>query len=172
MVRKRKMYISADWEHDKDAVNQIYKWKNDKGWDLELCDTHELTETSGISCPCLVKTSMRYTLDDATTLVLIVGDHTAAVTKGECQHCVHYNSYIDCCEKDRFMDNRDYITWECEKSVRTDKKIIVLYKSTCVDKTKCPPSVRDVGTHVAMVHKGQDNRKYWDYNAVKEALEV
>ena len=50
------------------------------------------------------------------------------------------------------------------------KKIVVFYKSTSVDKTKCPPELRDVGIHAAMVYKGQDNRKYWDYDAVNQVI--
>ena len=52
-----------------------------------------------------------------------------------------------------------------------DIKIVVLYKSTIVNKSKCPAAVKNRGTHVAMIYKGDDGKYYWDYQAVKKALQ-
>lgn len=49
--------------------------------------------------------------------------------------------------------------------------IVVLYKSTIVNKSKCPAAVKNRGTHVAMIYKGDDGKYYWDYQAVKKALQ-
>ena len=43
MSYRTKTYIAADWDHDGDAVEQLYKWKNGKGWSLVFPDAHELT---------------------------------------------------------------------------------------------------------------------------------
>lgn len=49
-------------------------------------------------------------------------------------------------------------------------KIIVLYKAATVDKSKCPDTVANVGTHVAMCYR-KDGDLYWDYDAVKKAFD-
>ena len=43
MIRT-KTYIAADWDHDKDAVEQLYRWKNNRGWSFDFADAHELTQ--------------------------------------------------------------------------------------------------------------------------------
>lgn len=30
MANRTKTYIAGDWDHDKDAVDQLYKWKEGK----------------------------------------------------------------------------------------------------------------------------------------------
>lgn len=66
---------------------------------------------------------------------------------------------------------RSFIRYECDKAIEAGIKIIVLYNSTRVDKSKCPDAVKYVGTHTAMVYRGIDGRLYWDYQAVKNAFD-
>ena len=58
-----------------------------------------------------------------------------------------------------------------DKAVEAGIKIVVLYKSTIVNKSKCPAAVKNRGTHVAMIYKGDDGKYYLDYQAVKKALQ-
>ena len=44
-------------------------------------------------------------------------------------------------------------------------------KSTRIDRSKCPDPVRYVGTHVAMIFRGNNGNYYWDYQAVKNAFD-
>lgn len=111
-------------------------------------------------------------MDASKTFVLIVGNSTNTVTQGSCMYCGSYNSYTSNCVKGYFVDYRSYIKFECDKAVEANIKIFVLYKSTAVNKAKCPLAVKDVGTHTAMWKKGTDGKTYWDYDAVKKALEV
>lgn len=171
MAYRTKTYIAADWDHDKDAVDQIYKWKNGNGWSLDFHDAHELTQARDSSLPCSIKVSLKNRMDASKTFVLIVGDHTDTVTKGACHLCGSYNNRIGYCVKGRSIDNRSYIKYECDKAIEAGIKIVVLYNDTHVDKNKCPSAVRNTGTHVAMVYKGVDGKYYWDYNAVKQALQ-
>ena len=67
------------------------------------------------------------------------------------------------------MDTRSYIDFECEKAIRDGLKIIVLYKSTVVDRFKCPEMVRNYGIHVPM-EKRIGNTLYWDYDTVRNAI--
>ncbi len=57
---------------------------------------------------------------------------------------------------------RSYIRYECEKAIESGIKIIVLYKSTKVDKSKCPEVVKNIGMHIAMIYY-EDGKYYWDY---------
>ena len=168
--RKRFIYIATDWDHDKNAAEELYKWREAKGWEWEFCDTHEMTQQREHAEPCMIKVAMKKRLLFCQIFVFIVGDHTDTAIHGECKTCDSYNSYLGSCKKNRFMDPRCYMKLECDLAVRAEKKIIVFYKSTSVDKTKCPPELRDVGIHAAMVYKGQDNRKYWDYDAVNQVI--
>ena len=169
---RTKTYIAADWDHDKDAVEIIYSWKNSEKWSLNFHDAHELTQARDSSLPCSIKASLKRRMDVSKTFVLIVGNHTDTVTKGSCHLCGSFNNYIGYCVKSHTIDKRSFIKYECDKAIEANIKIVVLYYATSVDKSKCPSAVRYTGTHVPMVYKGKDGKYYWDYQAVKKALEV
>ena len=71
MAYRTKTYIAADWDHDKDAVDQIYKWKNGNGWSLDFHDAHELTQARDSSLPCSIKASLKSRMDVSKNFVLI-----------------------------------------------------------------------------------------------------
>lgn len=171
MVYRTKTYIAADWDHDKDAIDQLYKWKNGQKWSLDFHDAHELTQSRDSSLPCSIKTSLKTRMDVSKIFVLIVGNHTDSVTKGSCHLCKNYN-YYGYCVKSHTVDKRSFIKYECDKAVEADIKIVVLYNDICVNKAKCSIAVRYRGVHVAMAYKDTDGKYYWDYNAVKKALEI
>ena len=54
----------------------------------------------------------------------------------------------------RSVDLRSFVKFECAKAIEAGIKIVVLYKSTVVSKSKCPDAVKNVGTHVAMWYSG------------------
>lgn len=110
-------------------------------------------------------------MDASKTFVLIVGDKTDSVTAGSCRYCSSYNSWTSSCARGQSVDYRSYIKYECDKAVEAGIKIVVLYNSTTVSRSKCPEAVRYTGAHVAMVYKEADGKYYWDYDAVKKALE-
>lgn len=109
-------------------------------------------------------------MDASKTFLLIVGDKTDSVSAGSCRYCQSYNSWISSCARGHSIDYRSYIKYECDKAVEAGIKVVVLYNSTIVSRSKCPEAVRYKGTHVAMVYR-KDGKLYWDYNAVKNALE-
>lgn len=88
-------------------------------------------------------------------------------------YCGSYNRWTCACARGYTIDNRSYIEYECDKAKETydngNMKIVVLYNSTTVDKSKCPDSVKCVGTHKAMCYY-KDGSYYWDYQAVKDAI--
>ena len=167
---RTRTYIAADFDHDKDAVDQLRKWNDSNYWSLSFTDAHDLQTSSDSSLSCSIKSSLQYRMDGSKTFVLIVGDHTNTVTKGGCQFCGSYNSHNAYCAKGYSVDYRSYIKFECDKAVEAGIKMIVLYKSTIVDKSKCPSAVKNLGTHTSMICR-KDGDLYWDYQSVKKAFD-
>lgn len=170
MIRRTKTYIAGDWDHDKNAVERIYKWKEGNRWSLDFHDAHELKQARDTSLPCSIKASLKSRMDASKLFVLIVGNYTDTITKGGCQFCNSYNSYLRWCARGHSVDCRSFVKYECDKAVEAGIRIVVLYNSTTIDKNKCPLAVRQKGTHVAMIYRGIDGNLYWNYDAVKNAL--
>lgn len=80
-----------------------------------------------------------------------------------------YNSWTYSCARGGHVDYRSYIEFECEKAIKDNIEIIVLYNAAAIDKNKCPDIIKNDGKHVAMCYR-KDGRLYWDYNAVKNAI--
>ena len=167
---RTRTYIAADFDHDKNAVDQLHKWNDSNYWSLSFTDAHDLQSSYDTSLFCSIKSSLKERMDHSKTFVLIVGNETDSVTKGGCQYCKSYNSYGKYCAKGYSIDYRSYIKYECDKAVEAGIKIIVLYKSAKVDRSKCPAAVRNIGTHAKM-YKIEDGAYYWDYQSVKNAFD-
>lgn len=83
-----------------------------------------------------------------------------------------YNSHTYACAKGYSVDFRSFIKYECDKAVAASIKIIVLYKSATVQKTKCPEAVRNMGVHAPMCYRSSDGKLHWNYNSVKKLLKI
>lgn len=169
MTYRTKTYIAADWTGDQDAVEQLYKWKNNHYWSLSFTDAHDLTQAKDSSLNCSIKASLKKRMDVSKTFVLIVGSNTATVRSGSCQYCSSYNSWSGTCSRGYSVDKRSYIEYECDKAIDAGIKIVVLYNACTINRDKCPSSIRYKGNHVAMCYR-QDGNVYWDYQAVKSAI--
>ncbi len=169
MAYRTKTYIAADWTGDNDAIEQLYKWNDSNYWNLSFSDAHDLTQARDQSLNCSIKTSLGIRLDASKTFVLIVGSNTKSVRSGSCSYCDSYNSYTYSCARGKYVDHRSYIEFECEKAIRDGLKLVILYNYATVDKSKCPDSIKNEGTHVAMCCY-ENGDYYWDYNAVKKAI--
>ena len=169
MTYRTKTYIAADWTGDKNAVDQLYKWKESKYWSLTFTDAHDLTQARDGSLNCSIKASLRTRLDASKTFVLIVGTNTKAIRAGSCQYCDSYNSHTKYCARGYSLDYRSYIEYECDKAINDRINIVVLYNAATIDRNKCPDAVRNSGTHTAMCYR-ENGQLHWDYQAVKKAL--
>lgn len=169
MTYRTKTYIAADWETDKDAVDQLHKWNDSDYWSLSFTDAHDLTQARDSSLNCSIKTSLGLRLDASKTFVLIVGENTKTVRSGSCQYCDSYNSQACSCTRGRSVDYRSYIVYECEKAVRDRLKLVVLYNAASVNKTKCPDVLQSIGVHINMLYK-KDGKYYWNYTPIKDAM--
>jgi len=163
MTYRTKTYIAGDWTGDKNAIEQLYKWKESNFWNLDFNDAHEITQSSDDSLNCSIKASLRQRLNVSKTFVLVVGANTKSLRAGKCSYCPKNGECGN-------STNKSYIEYECDKAVRDGLKIIVLYNAATADKTKCLDIVKIASTHVAM-QRIVDGQREWDYQAVKKALE-
>lgn len=169
MAYRTRTYIAGDWTGDKSAIEKLYDW-NDGDRKLSFTDAHELTQARDDSLNCSIKKSLKERMDSSKTFVLIVGDQTNTFTAGGCQFCGSYNSWNSYCAKGYNIDYRSYIKYECDKALEADIKLIILYNSTKIEKSKCPDSLRKIGTHINMKYIGNDGRTYWNYSEIKDAI--
>lgn len=168
---RTRTYIAGDWDTDKDAVDKLHQWNNSNYWSLSFTDAHDLTQANDTSLNCSIKSSLKKRMDASKRFVLIVGNNTNTVTAGSCSWCGSYNRHTYACAKGYSVDFRSFIKYECDKAVEAGIRIIVLYKSATVQKTKCPEAVRNIGIHAPMCYRSSDGNLYWDYNSVKKAFE-
>lgn len=173
MGYRTKTYIAADWVEDKDAVDQLGIWNKSDFWSLSLPDAHELTQARDKSLKCSIKKSLDKRLDISKKFVLIVGSKTKDLRSGSCQYCPSYKSGTKSCSRGYSVDMRSYIEYECDKAKLAESdgkmKIIVLYNYASVDKSKCPDSIKNLGTHVAMCLYNSGAYS-WNYPDVKNAI--
>lgn len=174
MVYRTKTYIAGDWDHDKDAVAQLHKWNDSHFLGLSFSDAHELTQARDSSLNCSIKSSLKTRLDASKLFVLIVGKNTKAVTAGSCRYCSSYRSSNYSCARGYSVDYRSYIQYECQEALKAYKdgkmKIIVLYNSCLVDKSKCLDLLKNIGIHSPMGKVYGDGNCYFDYQTVKNAF--
>lgn len=177
-VRHTKTYIAASFDHDKDAVQKLYDWNEDKSLDLHFKDVHSLTQSYDSSLYCSIKQSLRDRMSVSKTFILIVGPNTDAVTKGACFNCSFYNRPLfspPYCSRGLRLNNLSYIKYECEIAVKEKAKIIVLYNSTAINKSYCPSKILEQpnAIHIPMYlwKEGVFGRyKADNYQAIKKAI--
>jgi len=169
MAYRTKTYIAGAWTEDKNAVEALHKWNNNDYWGLNFSDAHDLTQARDSSLNCNIKRSLKGRLDLSKTFVLIVSDATKKVRNGSCQYCSFYISPTSSCSKGYSTSLASYVDYECSVAFSEIPKIVVLYNSTTVDKSKCPEVLKTKGSHVAM-HKRENGELKWDYQAIKNAI--
>ena len=167
---RTKTYIAADWSGDYGAVEQLQKWNDSNYWSLSFADAHDITQARDTSLNCSIKASLRLRLQSSKRFILIVGDKTKTVRSGSCQYCSSYESRTGRCGKGHLVDYKSYIEFECEKAIKDAIPITVLYNSCVVNKSKCPDIIKNYGKHAAMCFR-RDGKLYWDYDAVKRAID-
>lgn len=170
-------YVAGDWTGDQDAIKRLEEWNESSHWGLHYNDVHKKTRSRDSTLNCNIKESLRKRMKVSKTFVLVVGSDTNGLTAGECRYCPHYMSFMTMpprCSKGYSIDNRSYIKYECDLAIKEGCKIVVLYNSTRVDKSKCPEVLRGYPTHVAMKKHVTTSwgagYTEWDYDAVKKAI--
>ena len=58
MAYRTKTYIAGDWDGDKDAIDQLYKWKESKYLSLDFIDAHDLHQARDTSLNCSIKSHL------------------------------------------------------------------------------------------------------------------
>lgn len=174
MYYRTRTYLAGDWDGDHDLIQTIIDWKKNGYLTLDFSDAHELTQSRDSSLHCSIKKSLSTRLDASKLFVLIVGEHTNTVTKGNCKDCHHYHTYFQSCSAGGCVDYRSFIKYECEKAARDTlngkMQIVVIYNSLYVKKDRCPEVLRNLGMHIAGLYRGNDGRIRPDYQNIKMVI--
>lgn len=168
MAYRTRTYIAGDWDGDKDLIDKLYEWNEKDNLSLSFSDAHSFTQARDTSLPCSIKRSLSDRLNISKTFLLVVGASTISITKGSCQYCSSYN--YGSCRRGYSTDTRSFIEYECEKAVKDNLNIIVVYNYANVDKSKCPEILRYKGDHIKGYYKGTDGKWYWNYQDIKDAI--
>ena len=166
MSYRTRTYIAGAWEEDSDAIEKLYEWNKSDSHLLSFVDVHSFKQARDSSLPCSIKNSLSERMDMCKLFILVVGEKTNTVTKGSCVHCQNYHSWSSFCASGKTQNTKSFIDFECDKAKREfdagNIKVLVLYNSSRVYKDRCPESLRNIGTHLAMIKDGK-----WNYMEIK-----
>lgn len=73
MNYRTKTYIAADWDHDEDAVKELYKWNNSSRYGLTFSDAHELKQARDSSLNCSIKKSLAVIVNTCSDSLFSIG---------------------------------------------------------------------------------------------------
>jgi hypothetical protein len=163
------VYTAGDFDHDADVVNQLYQWNKSNTSGLHFNNAHEIQQSSDDSLCCSIKESLNYRLKLSDVFVLIVGSETDTVTQGSCQYCESYD-YRGYCHRDHSPNYESYIHFECRKAKEYGLKIVVIYKSTKVEKSKCPEEIRYLGWHIPAYLYVFNQEIAWNFDAIRNCI--
>lgn len=174
MVYRTKTYLAGDWDGDKDAIEQIHKWNDSERYSkLDFVDVHEFIQARDSSLMCTIKDSLRERMQMCKTFILVVGNHTKRLTKGDCKTCYRYQHFhnLESCDGNGNISHKSYVDYECEQAVKQGLKIVVLYNFCRVYKDYCPEILADKGIHMPMRYM-KNGVQYWDYTKVRDAINI
>lgn len=184
MTYRTKTYIAGEWEGDSDAIEQLYNWNDGDKWALHFKDVHEIKQCYDSSMPCTIKDSLSTRIKASKIFILVVGNNTAMARKGSCSYkdCGnkkwYYNKGYVCNVIGKTYSTESFIDYECRKAydayLNGKMKIVVLYNSDSIDKSKCPEILRNIGTHQSMKSYNYIFGKYiyiYDYQKIRSAIE-
>lgn len=167
MAYRTKTYLAGVWDEDEEVIDKLRSWNDSDYWGLSFSDAHDLTQSSDSTLNCNIKSSLRERMDASKTFVLVVGKETNKVRAGSCLYCKYYTNHS--CEKGWSTSLKSYIEYECDKAVRDDLKIVVIYNSGYVLKNRCPDVLKDKGTHLEAFHREGMTKKR-NYTNIKNAI--
>lgn len=169
MYYRTKTYLAGDWAGDSDAIAVLKEWNRNNYLTLSFVDVHDFKSARDTSLNCTIKASLKQRMDMSKTFVLIVGNETKTLRAGSCRYCNSLNSYSHYCVRGYSVDYRSYIEYECDLAIKAGIRIVVLYNSTVVDKSKCPDSIKYQGVHIPMKCYKNGNLR-WDYESIKKLI--
>ena len=170
MAYRTRTYIAADWEHDKDVVDYLRHLNDSDYFRLDFVDAHEWKQAKDTSLACTIKKSLSERLNGSKNFILIVSNTTDTRRSGSCQYCHSYNSIWGTCRAGGHVDTRSFIQYECDKAVRDNMKIVVIYKSSRIETHLCPEILKKCGTHVPAYKYDSSGILRWNIQGMTEAI--
>lgn len=171
MVYRTRTYIAGDWTGDAELITKLYQWNNDDRLNFHFSDAHQMKMARDDSLPCTIKNSLRDRLNGSKTFVLIVGNGTDGLTKGSCQFCSGYIAAWKYCVHGYTTHTESFVKYECEYAAKhqDEMKIVVIYNSTTVSRSKCPECIRWLGNHIS-AYDNEFGYKRLNYQRIKDAI--
>ena len=188
----KRVYISADYadgDGDRNVVEELNKWGQDKRHKVDFVDMAKVVSGSVSSTPdcriCDLKAEFNRQINASSAVVFVVGDKTACRKAGSsCYRCSRDQWACSCTPyKDNrngskvckvasttnFVENGDvgcinsysYLRHEFEQAKKKNKKIIILYNSTRNEERWLPSYM-----------KGYEHnaKPFWMYNEQKHKV--
>lgn len=182
MPYRTKTYIAGEWTGDSAAIEQLYKWNDGDRWSFHFVDAHANRQCYDSSKPCTIKDNLRDRMRRSKVFVLVVGNDTVRTRKGSCAYQIcsnrqyYYTRGYVCTVIGKTYSTQSFIEYECDMArkayINGDVRIVVLYNSTSVDKSKYPVALKDIGIHKEMRSYFPLRGCYdYDYYKVKNAIE-
>ena len=169
MTYRTYTYLAADWDYDLEVINKLRSWNDSDYWSLSFKDAHDITQSDDGTLNCNIKKSLGERMNVSKTFVLVVGEKTKYLRAGSCYYCDDYNYTNGSCARGHSVSSKSFIEYECDKAVKDELRIVVIYNSSFVSKSRCPDAVKDKGTHVAAYHWGSSGKE-WNYSEIKKAI--
>ena len=169
MYYRTKTYLAGDWTGDSNAISTLKEWKENDYLSLSFVDAHDFKSARDSNLNYTIKASLKQRMDMSKTFVLVVGNDTKQLRAGSCRYCSSLNSYSHYCVRGYSVDYRSYIEYECDLAIKAGIRIVVLYNSTVVDKSKCPDAVKNLGVHIPM-KRFKNGTLCWNYETISNAL--
>ncbi len=197
----KRVYISADYSEydgDRDVVNELHKWGNDKLHKVDYVDTAQVVSGSVSNDPdcraCDLKKEFNKQINASSAVIFIIGDKTSSRVAGssckriyagaycECTpykqnskgqvYCKHLNVYGVSSNNDLGnINSYSYIEHEFRQARKKNKTIIIVYNSRNKQSNWLPTYMKD---YEILAHP------FWtrnllgnivgDYSYIKQAL--
>ncbi len=199
---RKNVYISADYSEsdgDRDVVDVLHKWGEDKLHKVNYVDTAEVVSGSVSENPdcraCDLKAEFNSQINASSAVIFIIGDKTASRKAGSsCQRCNNNDSIsctpykqnskgaVTCKIKGELItpgegedigeiNSYSYLEHEFRQAKKKGKKIIVVYNSLYKQSCWLPDYMSDYADSAHPFWKHNDKgEKVGDYDFIKQAL--
>ena len=58
MYYRTRLYLAAEWDGDRDLIDQLHYWKDNDFYTLHFSDAHDIMQARDTSLPCSIKRSL------------------------------------------------------------------------------------------------------------------
>jgi hypothetical protein len=149
MGYRNKTYVGFDADTDMNYYRLMQAWKKHEHVDFNFYNVHDINPNTSLTSEIAIKKQLKERFENTKNFVLLVGEKTKNLHR--------------------------YVRWEIDQAIELNLPIIVvnLNKKRQVDKSLCPPIIRDglavhVSFHAAIIKYALDDWENLHYKKRKE----